>query len=163
MTFDDGEDDAMLNMNDPFSQQMAVANAPIVCTRDMLVKLPPNEVLIRPSGCSAVKPQYFRLMDPDLPVAVDEAGNFYEADEYELACLERGCTPFTRKTVNPDAEMATSVPATEPDTRRRAKKSGWGTARGVAMVRGVDFGGSGEKKYDPGATHAHERRSLVEK
>ena len=40
MTFDDGEDDAMLNMNDPFSQQMAVANAPIVCTRDMLVKLP---------------------------------------------------------------------------------------------------------------------------
>lgn len=163
MTFDDGEDDAMLNMNDPFSQQMAVANAPIVCTRDMLVKLPPNEVLIRPSGCSAVKPQYFRLMDPDLPVAVDEAGNFYEADEYELACLERGCTPFTRKTVNPDAEMATSVPATEPDTPPPAKKSGWGTARGVAMVRGVDFGGSGEKKYDPGATHAHERRSLVEK
>ena len=82
----------------------------------------PNEILIRPSGCSAVKPQYFRLMDPDLPVAVDEAGNFYEADEYELACLERGCTPFTRKTVNPDAEMATSVPATNPTRRRREKE-----------------------------------------
>ena len=40
MTFDDGEDDAMLNMNDPFSQQMAVANAPIVCTRDMLANAP---------------------------------------------------------------------------------------------------------------------------
>jgi len=46
-----------------------------------------------------VKPRYFRLMDSEAPVTVDEAGNFYETDEYELACLERGRTPFTRKAV----------------------------------------------------------------
>jgi hypothetical protein len=38
-------------------------------------------------------------MDSEAPVTVDEAGNFYETDEYELACLERGRTPFTRKAV----------------------------------------------------------------
>ena len=66
------------------------------------------------------------------------------------------------KNCQPGRGDGDAVPVT-PDTPPPAKKSGWGTARGVAMVRGVDFGGSGEKKYDPGATHAHERRSLVEK
>ena len=119
----------MLNLEDPFTRQMAETHAPIVCDREMLRALPPEDVVIKPSGCSPLPPRYFRVMDPDVPIAVDEAGNAYEADEYELACLERGRTPFTRKPVSANAEMA-SAPPPEPDTPpAKAESQGWRVAR----------------------------------
>jgi len=159
MTFDDGDEDNTLNLDDHFTQQMAVANAPIVCTREMLRDLPPEEIVIRPSGCARIKPRYFRLMDPDVPVVADEAGHFYEADEYELACLEAGRTPFTRKPVNPDSEMTTAAPVMEPDTPP-AKSKGWGAARAMATVSGMELGAGEKRSYNPGRARA--RRSLVE-
>eukprot|EP00959_Pyramimonas_sp_CCMP1952_P237352 4960622-Pyramimonas_sp.AAC.1 len=36
-------------------------------------------------------------MDPDLPMVLDDAGNFFEQDEYEGACLDHGYSPFTRE------------------------------------------------------------------
>ena len=62
-------------------------------------------------------------MDPDAPIAVDEAGNAYEADEYELACLERGRTPFTRKPVSANAEMASAPPPERPPPAESRKKT----------------------------------------
>ena len=161
MFFDDGENpaDAMLNLEDPFTRQMAETHAPIVCDREMLRALPPEDVVIKPSGCSPLPPRYFRVMDPDAPIAVDEAGNAYEADEYELACLERGRTPFTRKPVNPDSEMTTAAPVMEPDTPP-AKSKGWGAARAMATVSGMELGTGEKRSYNPGRARA--RRSLVE-
>ena len=164
MFFDDGENpaDAMLNLEDPFARQMAETHAPIVCDREMLRALPPGDVVIKPSGCSPLPPRYFRVMDPDAPVTVDEAGNAYEADEYELACLERGRTPFTRKPVSANAEMA-SAPPPEPDTppAKEAEARGWGVARGVAAVQKMDLAGASEApKVVPGAAKARSRRAV---
>ena len=123
--------------------QMVAPNSLIVCDRDMLRILPPSEVVIRPSGCALVKPRYYRLMDADAPVTVDAAGNMYETDEYELACLEQGRTPFTRKGVNSDAEQDNYAMVPEPETppaSQGKQKPGWGTARAVGTVRGLEFG-----------------------
>ena len=82
-------------------------------------------------------------MDADAPVTVDAAGNMYETDEYELACLEQGRTPFTRKGVNSDAEQDNYAMVPEPETppaSQGKKKPGWGTARAVGTVRGLEFG-----------------------
>ena len=156
MFFDDVEEAATSLSEDPFEQQMASVNAPIVCTREMLLALPPNDVVIRPSGCSLIPPRYFRVMDPDVPVTVDEAGNAYEADEYELASLEQGRTPFTRKSVLVNEEMA-SAPPVEPDTPpAKTEKRGWGVAKGVTAMQNMDFAKSDEKepKYEPGQAKA---------
>jgi intraflagellar transport protein 122 len=154
------EDDVMLRMDDPFTQQMAVPNAPIVCNREMLRNLPPAEVVVKPSGCALVKPRYFRLMDAECPVTVDEAGNFYETDEYELACLERTRTPFTRKAVTKDSEQASAPPSELPETPKTQEKTkgGWGQARAMNMVRGMEMGGS--KEYDPSSDRAGGPRQL---
>ena len=162
MFFDDGENpaDAMLNLEDPFTRQMAETHAPIVCDREMLRALPPEDVVIKPSGCSPLPPRYFRVMDPDAPIAVDEAGNVYEADEYELACLERGRTPFTRKPVSANTEMA-SAPPPEPDTPpAKAESQGWRVARGVAAAQKMDLAGAAEApKAVPGGARARSRRA----
>lgn len=162
MFFDDGENpaDAMLNLEDPFTRQMAETHAPIVCDREMLRALPPEDVVIKPSGCSPLPPRYFRVMDPDAPIAVDEAGNAYEADEYELACLERGRTPFTRKPVSANTEMA-SAPPPEPDTPpAKAESQGWRVARGVAAAQKMDLAGAAEApKAVPGGARARSRRA----
>ena len=162
MFFDDGENpaDAMLNLEDPFTRQMAETHAPIVCDRDMLRALRPGDVLIKPSGCSPLPPRYFRAMDPDAPMTVDEAGNAYEADEYELACLERGRTPFTRKPVSANAEMPPAPPP-EPDTPpAKAESQGWRVARGVAAAQKMDLAGALEApKVAPGAAKARSRRA----
>ena len=158
------EEDVMFRMDDPFTQQMAVPNAPIVCTREMLRDLPPSEVVIKPSGCALVKPRYFRLMDSEAPVTVDEAGNFYETDEYELACLERGRTPFTRKAVtkaglDPAAEAASAAEdATESlaAAGAAAGRGSWGGARAMQMARGLEMGGT--KGYDPSRDSASQPR-----
>ena len=142
LMFDDGGA-GDVGLDDAFAQQMVAPNSLITCDRDMLRNLPPNEVVIRPSGCKLVKPRYYRLMDVDTPVTVDAAGNLYETDEYELACLEQGRTPFTRKGANSDAEQENYAMVPEPETPSASqgkKKSGWGTARGVATVRGIEFG-----------------------
>ena len=141
MMFDDGTGDVKLD--DAFAQQMVAPNSLIVCDRNMLRNLPPSEVVIRPSACALVKPRYYRLMDADAPVTVDAAGNMYETDEYELACLEQGRTPFTRKGVNSDAEQDNYAMVPEPETppaSQGKKKPGWGTARAVGTVRGLEFG-----------------------
>ena len=162
MFFDDGENpaNAMLNLEDPFTRQMAETHAPIVCDREMLRALPPEDVVIKPSGCSPLPPRYFRVMDPDAPIAVDEAGNAYEADEYELACLERGRTPFTRKPVSANPEMA-SAPPPEPDTPpAKAESQGWRVARGVAAAQKMDLAGAAEApKAVPGGARARSRRA----
>jgi hypothetical protein len=99
-------------------------------------------------------------MDPDAPIAVDEAGNAYEADEYELACLERGRTPFTRKPVSANTEMA-SAPPPEPDTPpAKAESQGWRVARGVTAAQKMDLAGAAEApKAVPGGARARSRRA----
>jgi len=171
MFFDDHSGfDGTHDAEDPFTIAMGVLNTPIVCTREMLKALPPNDVVIRPSGCVHVPTRYFRVMDPDVPVTVDEAGNVFESDEYELACLEQGRTPFTRKPVFAETEMA-SAPPVEPDTppaMHRTPSRGWGVAKGVASVQKMDFGNAdenakenanaGETKHEPGAAGGRSRR-----
>ena len=165
LMFDDGpgagggveQDELMLRMDDPFTQQMAVPKAPIQCNREMLRNLNPSEVVIKPSGCALVKPRYFRLMDPECPITVDEAGNFYETDEYELACLERGRTPFTRKAVKRHGEQASAPPEPETPSTAEKKKTGWGAARGMSMVRGLDLS---KQDYVPD-THTGAPRSSM--
>ena len=171
MFFDDHSGfDGTHDAEDPFTIAMGVLNTPIVCTREMLKALPPNDVVIRPSGCVHVPTRYFRVMDPDVPVTVDEAGNVFESDEYELACLEQGRTPFTRKPVFAETEMA-SAPPVEPDTppaMQRTPSRGWGVAKGVASVQKMDFGNAdenakenanaGETKHEPGAAGGRSRR-----
>jgi intraflagellar transport protein 122 len=106
----------------------------------MLRNLSPNEVVVKPSGCALIRPRYFRLMDTESPVTVDENGCFYEADEYELACLEFGRTPFTRLAVNVGDEVASAV---EPETPpQRTSSSKWGTARGAKTVGSLVFAGN---------------------
>ena len=165
LMFDDGgggggaaDDDLMLRMDDPFNQQMAVPNSPIVCNREMLRNLPPSEVVVKPSGCALVKARYFRLMDAESPITVDEGGNFYETDEYELACLEQGRTPFTRKAVTKHSEQASAPPEPETPTpqEKGSKASPWGKARAMNMVRGMDLGNG--KDYDPSARQGGPRR-----
>ena len=157
MTFDDGEDDAMLNMNDPFSQQMAVANAPIVCTGDMLVKLPCERGFDSTLGCSAVKPQ----LPADGPRPARRGGRgwqFLRDGRVRVGVPGARMHALHSKTVNPDAEMATSVPATEPTPPRRKERLGH--SEGVAMVRGVDL--EGRREIRPRGDARSERRSLVE-
>ena len=92
MFFDDGENpaDAMLNLEDPFTRQMAETHAPIVCDREMLRALPPEDVVDKAAGVLAA---------PAAVLPRDGSGRAHrggrsrkrdEADEYELACLERG-------------------------------------------------------------------------
>ena len=141
-TFEDGPgaERGILGGNDAFAQVMSMPNVPIVCDRVMLRNLSPNEVVVKPSGCALIRPRYFRLMDTESPVTVDENGCFYEADEYELACLEFGRTPFTRLAVNVGDEVASAV---EPETPpQRTSSSKWGTARGAKTVGSLDFAGN---------------------
>jgi hypothetical protein len=49
----------------------------------------PFQVLVRTWPTPAIPNQYFRIMDPDLPMVIDDAGNFYEQEEYEQASLEQ--------------------------------------------------------------------------
>jgi intraflagellar transport protein 122 len=166
LMFDDGpgggalDDDVMLRMDDPFTQQMAVPHAPIEATREMLRALPPGEVVVKPSGCALVPPRYFRLMDIESPVTVDDAGNFYETDEYELACLERGRTPYTRKEVTRDSEQASAPTELElPANDEKKPRGSWGAARGVHMIRGIEMGAGKGTEYDPSA-HAGGPRAI---
>eukprot|EP00240_Pyramimonas_obovata_P000052 CAMPEP_0118949464 /NCGR_PEP_ID=MMETSP1169-20130426/49666_1 /TAXON_ID=36882 /ORGANISM="Pyramimonas obovata, Strain CCMP722" /LENGTH=1253 /DNA_ID=CAMNT_0006896109 /DNA_START=163 /DNA_END=3921 /DNA_ORIENTATION=+ len=110
---DDSELFGDLNMDDPFQQQMAVPHAPIRATRQILQNLDRSEVLVRTFPTPALPNQYFRIMDLDLPMVLDDAGNFYEQDEYEGACLDHGYSPFTREppeTVKKPGEVAPPDP-----------------------------------------------------
>lgn len=155
MFFDDHEEAGGTGVEDEFTNAMAVPNTPIVCTRKMLRALPPNVVVIRHSQVGSLVPtRYFRTMDPDVPVTLDEAGNVFEADEYELACLEQGRTPFTRKPVHAESEMASAPPVPEtPPAMKKTLSRGWGVAKGVASVQKMDFGNenSVEKANETGA------------
>jgi len=103
---DDPQEEMLMNMDDPFQQQMAVPHSAIIADRNMLRSLPRSEVLIRTSPTPALPNQYFRIMDPDLLIVMDEAGNFYEQDEFELAVLEHGHSPFTRTRPEGSAQPA---------------------------------------------------------
>jgi len=93
---EDPQDDSLMNMDDPFQNQMAMPHTPIRATRDILRALERTEVLVRSWSVTSIPNQYFRIMDPDLAIKVDDAGLFYEMDEYELAELEQGYSPFSR-------------------------------------------------------------------
>lgn len=106
LTFDDEPQEEMLmNMDDPFHQQMAVPHSSIVVDRNVLRMLDRSEVLVRKWPCPALPNQYFRIMDPDLPLVIDEGGQFYEADEFELSMLEHGHSPFTRQSSKDKANI----------------------------------------------------------
>eukprot|EP00976_Prorocentrum_cordatum_P078110 1182965-Prorocentrum_minimum.AAC.3 len=54
-------------------------------------------------------------MDPDLPMVLDDAGNFFEQDEYEGACLDHGYSPFTREAPGDEVCVAKKKPGDLPD------------------------------------------------
>ena len=145
----------MLRMDDPFTQQMATPNAPIVCNRQMLRDLPPNEIVVKRSLTEQVPHRYFRVMDTDVPITVDEAGQFYESEEYEFVCLEKGRAPFTRTEVGKEEAGAPQKLQDDASPNIKKKKNSWGAARGAQMVRGMEFGGG---SYDPSGGEA--RRSF---
>lgn len=85
---------------DPFQAQMAIPHNPIRASRAILRSLDRSEVLVKEWPAAALPNQYFRIMDPELVVVMDQAGNFYEYDEFELAVLDKGREPFTRAVVD---------------------------------------------------------------
>lgn len=83
-------------LDDEFTSQMMIPNQPIRVSLRCLRKMKTAQVLVRKWPCPHIPHQYFRLLDTDLPVTVGSCGHFFEEDEYEMAALERGCTPFAR-------------------------------------------------------------------
>jgi len=115
------DEQMLMNMDDPFQQQMAVPHTPIRATRDILRSLDRHEVLVRTWPTSAMPNEYFRIMDSELVILLDDAGNFYEHDEYELAALELGHEPFTRNNLGKAGKEGAGLGAgyrgaTEPDS-----------------------------------------------
>ncbi|KAI8463130.1 MAG: intraflagellar transport protein [Monoraphidium minutum] len=101
-------------LEETWSAQAVVPRTPIVLDRAALRRLAHGEVLVRrwpppaaaPSALGAAagagaaaaqRARWFRVMDAEADLVVGWCGHFYEADEYEMALLERGHTPFTRE------------------------------------------------------------------
>eukprot|EP00873_Tetraselmis_striata_P015075 jgi/Tetstr1/435339/TSEL_024257.t1 len=93
-------------MEDPWQGQMMIPNQPIRASRSMLRNLPRSEVLIRTWPNPNIPHQFFRVMDPDLPICVGPCGHFYEQDEYEMAALEKNEAPLCRMALDGQGEVA---------------------------------------------------------
>ncbi|XRB06728.1 intraflagellar transport protein 122 [Pycnococcus provasolii] len=81
--------------DDPF---VAGKGEAIVCGRRHLRRLRRSDVLVVPdpkSGSLAPR-QYFRIVSHDIPLKAAE-GHLYEADEYEMYCLENKVAPISRE------------------------------------------------------------------
>jgi intraflagellar transport protein 122 len=101
---DDYEDREIAEgMEDPFVAQRDLRM--IQVGRETLLSLKRSEVLIRTWPNRHIAPQYFRVVDPDTPVCLGPDGHFYEADEYEMKCLEQASCPFSRSPVSLEGEV----------------------------------------------------------
>lgn len=69
---------------DPFAAQMVVPGQAIRLGRAGLAKLKPSEVVVRRWPNPHIPCQWFRVMDPDLPLEVGPCGHFFESDELEM-------------------------------------------------------------------------------
>lgn len=110
--------------------------------RDTLRALRRAEVLVRTWPSPHAPVQYFRIMDPETPVCLGPDGHFYEHDEYEMACLERGCTPFSRTPIRAEAEIAqadrhyVNGEPTQLAAQHAAQQEGGGPAAGLGVGGG---------------------------
>ena len=82
---------------DPFGSQLNIPNSPVVVDRSMLRELTMAEVLIRRWPNPSIPAQYFRVMDPQADLVVGPCGHFFEAAEFELACMTQARQPFSRQ------------------------------------------------------------------
>lgn len=96
LRLDDGDADVASRLDDPFGAQMLVPNAPIRADRPMLRRMRASEVVVRRWPSPHIPAQYYRLMDPELPIICGPCGHFFELDEFEMAGLEKGYAPFSR-------------------------------------------------------------------
>ena len=104
LRFDDPEDVVDgAQMEDPFARQMMTPNQPIVVDRRMLIDMQPHEVLVQNWGNAVVRKQYYRILDPDMPIILTPCGHLCEQDEYEMYMLEHGHAPFCRTAAGPAA------------------------------------------------------------
>jgi hypothetical protein len=87
--------------SDPFASQMAVPGQAIRLDRRGLAQLKASEVVVRRWPNRHIPCQYFRIMDPDLPLEVAPCGHFFEADELEMVrgpgAQLPGCLPWRRR------------------------------------------------------------------
>lgn len=115
----------------------------ITVGRDTLRALQRSEVLVRTWPNAHIRAQYFRVMDRDAPLCLGPDGHFYEHDEYEMVCLERESTPFSRQALALEHEIATvdrqyirGMPAAQAEAQQAAaerddrEKGGLRTASG---------------------------------
>lgn len=98
LTLDD-PDDYVGQMDDPFAPANLSNGQPLRLDRNALRRLRSSEVLIRRWPCPHIPAQYFRIMDDEQPVCVGPCGHFFEEDEFEAACLEKGYAPLSKQKV----------------------------------------------------------------
>jgi hypothetical protein len=85
------------NAGDPFASQMAVPGQPIRLDRRGLARLKASQVVVRRWPNPHIPCQYFRIMDPELPLEVAPCGHFFEADELEMVGRQGGCLVRARE------------------------------------------------------------------
>lgn len=93
----DDPEDLGVSLEDPFSAQMMVPNAPIIADRNALRRLHRSEVMMWSHPSGKLEKRFFRLMDKNVPLCCGACGHFFEQDEYEMSTLEHGRTPFARE------------------------------------------------------------------
>lgn len=96
------ENDMINHMNDAFAAQQMVPNTTIRVDRMTLRKMKTAEVVVREWPNPNIPNQFFRMMDDEVPLMVGDCGHFFEQDEYEMVCLEKGYSPFARQPLRPE-------------------------------------------------------------
>ncbi|KAL0031263.1 hypothetical protein WJX77_012099 [Trebouxia sp. C0004] len=94
LQIEDSGDALDIDLGDPFQAQMLDISQPIVADEAMLKLLKQQDVIIRLGTPGAQRCQYFKVMDPSIPICLAPCGHFYEEDEYEMHVLEHGSAPF---------------------------------------------------------------------
>lgn len=114
LRLDDG--DYATKIDDSFTAQMMVPYQAIRADRLTLRRLRASEVIIRQWPNPNIPHQYFRVMDLELPICVGPCCHFFEQDEYDMAALEKGASPFSRAALTPEGHLPTGDSSLENST-----------------------------------------------
>ena len=73
-----------------------------------------QDVLIRRWPHPSIPCQYYRAMDPEMPLCIGPCRHIYEQDDLEMHILEKGLAPFGIKSDLATSEDAEAKAATDP-------------------------------------------------
>ena len=73
-----------------------------------------QDVLIRRWPHPSIPCQYYRAMDPEMPLCIGPCRHIYEQDDLEMHILEKGLAPFGIKSDLARSEDAEAEAATDP-------------------------------------------------